>query len=55
MLEQKMFWYSLQAGSLAGWTFNAIGVIRPYNNKAIRRIWQMAMPLWALLHPVEIP
>ena len=55
MLQRKMFWYGGQAVCLAVWIFNIIGLIKPYGNEATRKLWKISMPVWAIIHPVEIP
>jgi len=54
MLKNKGFWYLLMAGALAGWVFSIVGLVRPYKNETIKKVWKNVFFTWAFGHPLEI-
>ena len=54
MLKNKGFWYLLMAGALAGWVFSIMGLVRPYKNETIKKVWKNVFFTWAFGHPLEI-
>jgi len=51
---KKGFWYLLMVGSLGGWIFVIKGLVTPFQNKDLKRIWLVAFCTWVLGHPLEL-
>jgi len=51
---KKTFWILMMAGSIAGWAFTVSGLIKPYQNEKLRKIWKAIFCLWVFGHPLEL-
>ena len=54
MLKSKGFWYLLMAGAICGWIFTFTGLVKPFKNKTLKKIWQSVALTWLLGHPLEL-
>lgn len=53
MLKSRGFWYLMMAGAVCGWVFTAFGLLKPFKNETIRKIWKSVAITWLLGHPAE--
>lgn len=54
MLRSKALWYLMMAGAVAGWIFSLIGVVRPYRNERLNKLWKTVAFTWVFGHPLEL-
>jgi len=54
MLQNKMFWYSIVLGGIGGWFFILSGLLYPFQNDLLHKIWLVILILWVGGHPFEL-
>jgi len=54
MIKTKGFWYLMMAGAVCGWIFTVTGLVRPFRNETLRRIWKSVALTWLFGHPLEL-
>lgn len=55
MLKSKGFWYLMMAGSLAGWALTITGLVKPFEDEKIKKLWKTILLVWVVGHPLEMP
>ena len=54
MIKSKGFWYILMAGAVCGWIFIVTGLIKPFKNETLKKIWKSVALTWLFSHPLEL-
>lgn len=54
MFKSRGFWYFMMAGAIGGWIFIVAGLIKPFKNESMKKLWKLVAPVFMLGHPVEI-
>jgi hypothetical protein len=54
MLKSRGFWYLMMAGAVLGWVFTVAGLLRPFKNETLRRLWKSVALTWLVGHPLEL-
>ncbi len=53
-MMKKAFWLLLMVGSLLGWAFAITGLIKPFEDEKLKKIWKCVFCTWAFGHPLEL-
>ena len=53
-MMKKAFWLLLMIGSLFGWAFAITGLVKPFENEKIKKIWKCIFCTWVFGHPLEL-
>ena len=51
---KKLFWLSMMAGSLCGWAFAVAGLVKPFEDEKIKKLWKGIFCTWVFGHPLEL-
>jgi hypothetical protein len=51
---RKFLCYLMMVGALAGWVFAIAGIVRPFKNETLRKIWKSVAFTWVFGHPLEL-
>lgn len=54
MLNNKMLWQILMAGSLIVWAFILFGLLFPFCSPALWNLWFVLFLIWGIAHPLEL-
>jgi hypothetical protein len=54
MLKSKGLWNIMMIGALAGWAFAIAGLVKPIENRTLKKIWNQVLLGWSLGHPLEL-
>jgi uncharacterized protein YhhL (DUF1145 family) len=54
MLKSRGFWYLMMAGAVLGWVFIVVGLLRPFRNETLKRLWKSVALTWLVGHPLEL-
>lgn len=54
MLKSKVFWVFMMMGSLLGWAFILAGLVKPIENRTVKKIWSRVLLVWSVGHPLEL-
>jgi hypothetical protein len=51
---KKLFWFTMMIGSLCGWAFTIAGIVKPFEDEKIKKIWKCMFFTWVFGHPLEL-
>jgi uncharacterized protein YhhL (DUF1145 family) len=54
MLKSRGFWYLMMAGAVLVWVFIVAGLVRPFRNETLKRLWKSVALTWLMGHPLEL-
>jgi hypothetical protein len=54
MLRSKGFWIFMMSGAIEGWLLIVAGLVKPIENKTLKKIWKNVLLAWCLGHPLEM-
>jgi hypothetical protein len=54
MLKSRGFWYLMMAGAVCGWLFIITGLVKPFKNETLKKIWKSVAMTWIFGHPLEL-
>jgi uncharacterized protein YhhL (DUF1145 family) len=54
MLKSKGFWYLMMAGAVCGWIFTVTGLVKPFKNETLKKLWKSVAFTWLFGHPLEL-
>lgn len=54
MIKSKGFWYFMMAGAVCGWVFTVIGLVKPFKNETMKKLWKSTALTWIFGHPLEV-
>ncbi|HQI81662.1 MAG TPA: hypothetical protein PLR71_08890 [Deltaproteobacteria bacterium] len=54
MLKSRGFWYLMMAGAVLGWVFIVVGLVRPFRNETLKKLWKSLALTWLVGHPLEL-
>jgi hypothetical protein len=54
MTKSKGFWYIMMAGAVCGWIFTVAGLVKPFKNETLKKLWKSVAFTWLFGHPLEL-
>jgi hypothetical protein len=54
MIRSKVFWYLMMVGAVCGWIFTVTGLIKPFKNETLKKLWKTVAFTWLFGHPLEL-
>ena len=54
MIKSKGFWYLMMTGAVCGWVFTIAGLLKPFKNETLKKLWKYVAFTWVFGHSLEL-
>jgi len=54
MFKSKFYWYVMMLGAIGGWVFSIYGIVKPFKDENLKKVWKNILATWVIGHPLEL-